>query len=128
MAKLKIANNPEVDPTLPKVQLTLGGETYFLCFTFGALALAEAKLRANGIECNMLHALDLSSLDANRVVPLLYAAMITHDPAIKFENVAALVTLRNLGSIFEGITAAYAASLADPADEAGKAEPDEATS
>src|ERR1700733_4573567 len=103
----KIARNPAVDPTLPKVPLTIGDETYHLCFTFGALALAESKLRAIGIECNLLHALDLSSLDASKVVPLLYAATITHTPDIKFEQVAALVTLRNLGRIFEGITSAY---------------------
>jgi hypothetical protein len=115
MAK-KVAHNPAVDPTLPKVEIMLDGKSYFLCFTFGALALAEAKLRAAGTPANLLHALDLTSMDASKIVPLLYAAMITHQSDITPEKAANLVTMRNLGAIFSGITDAYIASLADPED------------
>jgi hypothetical protein len=121
----KIANNPSVDPTLPKVELKLGNETFFLCFTFAAIAQAEAKLRALGMQINMLHALDLSSMDATRIVPLLYAALATHQPDLSFEDAAKLVTLKNLGSIFGGIARAYEASLAEPsAGEGPKARPE----
>jgi len=61
--------------------------------------------------------LDLSSMDALKVVPLLYAGLISHQPKITFEEVMNLVTLRNMGMIFEGIAQAYLASLADPSDE-----------
>ncbi len=119
MAKnAKVAKNPAVDPTLPKVELKLDGKTYHLCFTFAALALAEAKLRKEGVNVNLLHALDLSSLDATRVVPLLYAALITHEPDMTFTEAAALVTLRNLGAIFEGIASAYGESLSEPDQDA----------
>jgi hypothetical protein len=57
-------------------------------------------------------------MDADRVVPLLYAALITHQTTITPEEVAKLVTFRNLGSIFEGIAKAYGDSLAEP-DEHG---------
>lgn len=110
----RVAKNPAIDPTLPKVTLTLGAETLYLCFTFAALATAEAKLRQAGITVNLLHALDLSNMDAERVVPLLYAALITYQPSIAPEDVAKLVTFRNLGSIFEAIAKAYGESLADP--------------
>jgi hypothetical protein len=110
----RVAKIPAVDPTLPKVAITLDGKTYYLAFTFAALATAEAKLRQAGITVNLLHALDLSNMDAERVVPLLYAALITHDPTITPEAVAKLVTLRNLGAIFEGIAKTYAESLAEP--------------
>jgi len=123
----KIAKNPAVDPTLPKIPLVLDGETYHLCFTFGALALAEAKLRAVGVQANLLKALDLSSLDASHFVPLLYAAMITERPDIKFDKVASLVTFSNLGDIFTAITLAYGESLAEPKKDdmpKGKDEPE----
>lgn len=119
----KVAKNPAIDPTLPKVPVKLGGETYYLCFSFAAIATAEAKLREQGIKVNLLHALDLSSMDAARVVPLLYATLITHQPDITPEAVAKLVTMRNLGAIFEGIGKAYTESLAEP--EPGEKHPNE---
>jgi hypothetical protein len=119
----KVAKNPAIDPTLPKIVITLGGVEYHLCFTFGALAVAAAKLRQAGIACNLLHALDLSNMDADRVVPLLYAALITYKPSITPEEVAKLVTFRNLGSIFEGIAKAYSESLAEPEPSDPKQEP-----
>jgi hypothetical protein len=114
----KVAKNPAIDPTLPKVPLKLGDETYYLCFAFGAIALAEAKLREQGIHVNLLHALDLLSMDAGRVVPLLYATLITYQPSITPEAVAKLVTMRNLGAIFEAIAKAYGESLAEPEPDA----------
>ena len=111
---MKVAKNPSIDPTLPKVELVLDGTSRYLCFTFAALALAEGKLREQGMTTNLLHALDLSKLDASRVVPLLYAALITHSPDLTIEEVVSLVTLRNLGAIFEGIANAYSASLSEP--------------
>ena len=115
---MKVAKNPAIDPTLPKVEIILDGKTRYLCFTFGALALAERKLREQGITANLLHALDLSNLDASRVVPLLFAALITHSPNVTIEEVISLVTLRNLGTIFEGIATAYGASLSVPEKDA----------
>jgi hypothetical protein len=125
MAKpLKMSKNTIVDPTISRTELKLGKETYFLCFTFGALAIAQKNLREVGVTCNLLHALDLSSMDAEKFVPLLYAALITHHPTITPEQVANLVTFKNMGSIFEGIAAAYGASLADPdADSDSKQDP-----
>jgi hypothetical protein len=111
-----VAHNPAVDPTLPKVPLKLGRATYHLCFTFAALPLAEAEFRKQGVEVNLLSALDLSSLDATKFVPLLYAGLLTHDPAITPEQAAKLVTLRNYPAIYQAIGEAFVASLAEPED------------
>jgi hypothetical protein len=119
----KTARKPAADPTLPHIEILLDGTKYDLCFTFGALALAQKQLRVQGIIVNLLHALDLSSLDAERVVPLLYAALITHQPDISIEAVAKLVTMRNLGNIFEGVAKAYGESLAEPSPEDVKPDP-----
>jgi hypothetical protein len=108
---LKIA---DIDPTLPRIELKLGTKSYFLVFTFKALAAAQKGLRDIGVEVNLLHALDLSNVDAEKLVPLLFAAMITHQPTISPLEVVELVTFKNLGTIFEKIAEAYGASLAEP--------------
>ncbi|WP_213805757.1 hypothetical protein [Granulicella sp. dw_53] len=125
MSKVKVAGNPEIDPTLPKIAIKLGKETFYLCFTFKALALAQKNLRDIGIEVNLLMALDLSTMDALKLVPLFYAALITHQPKITIDKVTELVTLKNLGTIFETIAQAYGASLADPTPEDDKTDPDQ---
>jgi len=98
---------------LPKVELTLGGETYHLCFTFDALALAEANLRKLGVEVNMLQALDFNTLDATKLSALLYAAMVTHEPSITPKFAASLIKFRNIGKIRESLAFAFVAALAD---------------
>jgi hypothetical protein len=108
---------PAIDPTLPKVEVVLGGQKYFLCFTFAALATAEARLRDVGTRINLLHALNLTDMHAEQLVPVLFAAMLTHQPDITPEAVAKLVTFKSLPNIFPAIMDAYVASLADPADK-----------
>ena len=119
MPKYKVAGVPGVDPTLPDVQLTLGDTTYILVFSFAALAIAASHLRAKGIQVNLLHSLDLSALDADRLGPLLYAALITHQPSITIDKALSLVTMHSLGTVFEKIVEAYAASLADNTKKSG---------
>lgn len=126
---LKITEHTELDQTLPQIELKLGKQTYYLCFTFAALSMAQKNLRDIGVQCNLLHALDLSNMDAERFVPLLYAAMITHQPKITPIEVTRLVSFKNLGTIFEALANAYGASLAEPDEdvkESKKANPDQA--
>lgn len=114
MSKAKVAGIPGVDPTLPRVELKLGSDTYYLVFNFKALALAAAKLREKGVHTNLLQSLDLSGLDADTLAPLLYAGLITHQPEITLDEVVAKVSIRDLGGIFTAIAEAYTASLAEP--------------
>jgi hypothetical protein len=123
--KNKVSGVPGTDPTLPRVEIELGGKKYFLCFTFAALAIAQKRLRDAGIDCNILHALDLSAMDITRVVPLLFAALITYKPDITYPEAEALVTLKNLGKVFEGIASAYVASLGEPDAEEAIANPEQ---
>jgi hypothetical protein len=117
MSKVKVANNPEFDSALPKTPMTLGGETYYLCYTFGALSLAEAMIRKTGVQCNILKSLDVMNLGAAELEALLFAGLITHKPKITFEEASALITLRNVYLISESIATAYIAALADPSDD-----------
>lgn len=123
--KLKVNDTPGTDPTLPRVEMKLGKETYYLAFSFKALATAEKNLREIGVKSNLLHALDLSNMDAEKFVPLLYAALITHQPDISPAKVANLVTFRNMGVIFEKLAEAYAASMAEPSPEDEQPDPDQ---
>jgi hypothetical protein len=123
MTDVNVAGNPAIDPTLPKVELKLGNKTYFLCFTFKALALAQTILRNNGIDCNLLQSLDLTALQADRLVPLLYAGLITHMPEITLEEVFELVLFRNMHLVFEAVVLAYGASMAEPDPDAAPVDP-----
>lgn len=124
--KVTVAGVPGTDPVLPRTELRIGKETYYLCFTFRAIAVAQKTLRDAGIDCNLLQSLDLTNMQADRLVPLLYASLITYKPKITLDEVFAMVTFRNLGKVFEAITGAYIASLSDPDEEEGKADPTKA--
>jgi len=126
MSKSKVAGVPGTDPTLPRAEIKLGAESYYLCFNFGAIAIAQKSLRDIGVEVNLLHALDLSNMDAINLVPLLYAALITYQPKITLDKVTSLVTLKNLSIIFRGIGDAYVASLSEPSSEATPSDPNQA--
>jgi hypothetical protein len=110
----KVTKVSDIDQELPRTEVQLADGTYYLAFTFPALATAASKLRDKGVKCNLLQSLDLSTLNADQVIPLLYAALITHQPDITFEKVTEICTLKSLGNVFEGIAAAYSASLANP--------------
>jgi hypothetical protein len=110
----KVAGVPGTDPTMPRVEIVLSGESYFLAFNFRALALAQKHLRLIGYECNLLQALDLRNVDAEKFIPLLYAAMLTHHPEIAIDAVADLVSIDNFGMIFSKLVETYAASIAKP--------------
>lgn len=115
--KIKVAGVPGLDPTMPLVEIELAGEKYFLAFSFGAMTIAQKRLREIGYECNLLQALDLRYMDAEKFIPLLYSAMIIHQPEIAIDKVADLVTLDNFGQIFSKLVEAYAASIAKPTPE-----------
>lgn len=114
----KTAKHSPLDPTLPKASVTLDGVTYHLCFTFAALILAEAKLREQGVIVNLIEALDLNSLDATKVVPLVYAALVTHQPDTTFEDAAKLVTLRHFAALRLSLYEAFVESMAEPDKDA----------
>jgi hypothetical protein len=62
-------------------------------------------------------------LDAGTVVPLLFAALLKHQPSITPEAVANIVTFKNLGAILDSVGNAYVQSLADPEKDDKKANP-----
>ncbi|ADW69013.1 hypothetical protein [Granulicella tundricola] len=118
----KVAKNPALDPTLPKVELKLKGKTYHLCFTFAALATAEAALKKIGHEINIFHALDFANLGAESLAAILYAALITETPDFNLLEVPTLITMRDIPAIKQALFDAFALSMVEP-DKDAKADP-----
>jgi hypothetical protein len=127
MAKRKIAGTV-ADPTLPKTPIEIDGKTYDLCFTFGALARAKQALRARGIEMNLLQSLDFTTLDADNLPILFYAALLPFHEEIGYDDAIAMVTMPTYGGIYVAICTAYSRSVskqdpeakANPPQEPGK--------
>jgi hypothetical protein len=111
-----IAKNSLLDPTLPKVELVLGGVTYHPVFTFAALAVAEAELKKVGQVVNIFHAIDFNNMDATNMVALLYASLITHHPEVKLESIPSLVTMKQIPDIRQALFDAFVLSMADPSE------------
>ncbi len=108
------AGEQYVDPTMPGVALILGNETYKLCFTFGALATAEAELRKAGRIVNMLHSFDFRNMGASDIAPLVYAGLLHYHPQMSMEKVESLVNIRNLGDILGALILAYEQAVGEP--------------
>ena len=118
MSKKKVAGNPALDATLPYVVLELDGESYRLAFDYAALSVAERKLADIGVQVNMLDALDLRSIGAERLPIVLYASLVKAQPDMTFEDVKHLVTMRTYALIFEKVVEAFVASMKEtPKDQ-----------
>ncbi len=115
---MTIAHDPALDPTLPKVELKLGKQTYNLAFTFASLAIAEQQMRKLGQPINIFHALDFEALDASAMTALLYAALIPGHPEVTLADVPKLITVRAIPKIKQALFDAFVLSMVDPEDVA----------
>lgn len=109
--KHRVAGNPSLDATLPYVALELNGESYRLAFDYAALSLAERKLADIGMQVNMLNALDLRSIGAERLPIVFYAALVKAHPEMTYEDAKALVSMRTYSAIFEKVVEAFIDSM-----------------
>jgi hypothetical protein len=89
MAHKKTVANTPIDPTTPKVKITLGGTDYFLAWDFNALALAE-----NMTGINMLEAMTFQGVGAVKLRALFYAALLKYQPDITLEQAGSLIPLQ----------------------------------
>ena len=112
--KHRVAGNPAFDPTLPDVSIVLKGETFHLAFDYGALATAERKLSDVGVKCNLLEALDLRSIGAERLPIVFFASLVKAHPSMTYEKASSLITMKNYADIFAKVVEAFVASMAEP--------------
>ena len=104
-----------VDPTLPDVQLTIGGKDRKLCYDFAAIVQAE---KLTGI--NLMRAASFQNLSFSDVRGLLYAALLHDDPKLTLEELDRTCgpqIMYNLVTIQGAIAEAWFGSVPDEKDE-----------
>lgn len=106
MKKAK-AIDPPVDPTLPNTELEIGGTTYRLLFDFAALGIAERKLAESGEHVNMLMAMDISRLGAQRLAIVFFASLVRMQPEMSFAQARALIDIQTFPAIYQKVVDAY---------------------
>jgi hypothetical protein len=107
--KNKVSGIPGADPTLPRVPLKLGGNTYYLCFSWNALAKAEELTGMNLLRC-----FDLSNVNARSLRALIFAAMLKHQPEITLEEVGDLLGIADSQAAFDALLKSWAESMPKP--------------
>ncbi len=107
---------PRTNPTAPTVALTIDGETYKLFFSLDVIAEAEEitdKPLITG-----LNRKDFQSPRVSLIRALFWASLRVHHPEVTLEQVKALITVRNLGEVWEKVLDAWVACMKGP-DEDG---------
>jgi hypothetical protein len=95
MSSSAVAGQPGLDPLLPSVCLRVGGKDRHLCYDFNAIAQAEKLTSINLLAARV----NFHDLSAGQMRGLLWAALITEDPAITLEQVGKLIHLGNMRMI-----------------------------
>jgi hypothetical protein len=111
-----IANQPGQDPTLPDVDLILGGKTYKLCFDFNAICQAE---KVAGV--NLLTSV-IGEITAQSLRGLLWASLLKDQPTITIDEVGALIRPTNIAVIRQAVVTAWFGSVPDEESEPGEAQ------
>ena len=101
-----------LDPTLPHVELILGGKTYHLCFDFNAIVRAEKE---TGL--NLLRAA-LEAVNATNIRGLLWASLLHENPTLTIEHVGSFINYRNIAIINDAVRTAWFGSIPEPEEGA----------
>jgi hypothetical protein len=110
----KVAGKPGLDPTLPDVELVLGGETFALAYDFNAVCQAE---KATGI--NLLSSV-VGEITASSLRGLLWASVLKDRPDITIDEVGALIRPTNIATIREAVVSCWFGSVPDVEPGEGK--------
>src|ERR1051326_7518669 len=97
MAKKKTVANTANDPTVEFVEIQLQGKTWKLAYDFNAIAEAE-KLTG----CNLLQGVSgvlYTTMTAQQLRALLYAAMCKAHPKVTLEEVGTLIPILSMADI-----------------------------
>lgn len=100
-----VAGKPGLDPTLPDVELVLGGKTYKLAYDFNAIVQAE---KVTGINL-LVHV--VGEMSARSLVGLLWAALLPGHPEIEIEEVGRMIQPHNIPVIRSAIVTAWFGSV-----------------
>jgi hypothetical protein len=104
---MKKVAGTSIDPTVQFAELKIDDTTYKLVYGFAAIALAESTTKTN-----LLNGfLNLTSLNAQQLIGLTYAAMLPAQPKITYDKVAALFKYDQIYPIMGALAECYSLSL-----------------
>lgn len=107
MSKNKVAGKPGLDPTLPNVDLTVGGTTYHLAYDFNAIVQAEKE---TGV--NLLTAV-VGEINAQSLRGLLWASLLKDNPELTLDQVGGFIKPTNIATIRQAIVTCWFGSVPD---------------
>ncbi len=99
------------NPTKPTVTLTVAGTHYELAFDFESIALAEEITERPLI--TGLRGKDITAPTVSLVRAMLYATMHSYDASVTYDEAKALVTRKNLGSIWNTVLEAWSIGIVE---------------
>jgi hypothetical protein len=108
MAK-KPAAPEKMDPTLPFTEIEILGRKYKLCYTFRAMAKAEAHLREQGVQTNLLWS--MPRLTFETIPVMLAAGLSTYHPELTFEKVVDLLDYDTVFDVRDTLVGAWIAAM-----------------
>lgn len=116
-----IANSVTANPVLPFQEINIEGITYKMCFDFGALADAETRMIAKGIDVNLNFCLPRLNFANTRI--LFAASLMAYHPEIDPVVAMGWVSPHNNLEILNAILDAWKQSV--PGAKSGPRKPDQ---
>jgi hypothetical protein len=113
-----VAGTP-ADPTIKFTPLTLGGETYQLCYDFDAIAKAEA---ITGMA--LLAGVDWSNIPVTRIRAMLYASALKAHPDVKLAQFTPHIRHKNILAIQIALGDAWTESVPEKEEDESHAAED----
>jgi hypothetical protein len=101
-----------VDPSLPYVEITIGGLAYKMTYRFRDLALAEDDLRRRGHQVDLQQAMLVPSLSST--LSLFAASLMAYQPHLDYEEAKLLVDDDNYIEVLTTMQNAKKVSHPDP--------------
>jgi hypothetical protein len=99
----------------PFTEIVIEGNTYKMCFSFAALAMAEISLRNQGYDVNLLQGLIVRTFATLRV--LFAASLHVYHPELLFEATMDWLTPYNAHEVLLAVNKAWALSHDDGSKE-----------
>lgn len=111
-----VAGKPGEDPTLPNVELIVGGATFHLAYDFNAIIKAEKETGVN------LLSSAVGEINATSLRGLLWASLLPENPEMTIDQAGKLVKPWNIPTIRQAIVTAWFGSVKDQGEGAGEAQ------
>lgn len=101
----------------PEVEVSIKGLKFRLCISYGALAVAQTKLRSLGVNINLLLALNPLLMGPDNLPALFFGAAHQQHPKLTYDEAVSLIDLETWEPVMCAVLKAY--ELAMPKSDKG---------